>query len=105
MSGNSRHGSGGFCRVRASPRQHGETRSKIDVGRQRSTVVTATDTRVTKPERSSILIRGLCAQKMAEIRRGEKEPTHNGVFGAQARMRNIAPSSAVMRLLDPFRSW
>ena len=76
--GDSRRGSGGVCRVRAALRGNGKNRSRIGVGRQRSTVVTTADTRATNrpegAENTSITSRGLCAHKSPKSEEARRSP-------------------------------
>ena len=94
MLGDSRRGSGGFCRARAALRGHGKKRSESGVGgrKTKSAARTAVDggdggryTSDESPRRNREVVNSRAwpvRAKIAKIRRGEREPTKNSVLGA-----------------------
>ena len=92
MSGDTRRGSGGFCRARATLRRYGKNRSERSVGARetsprpgrRSSWVTAAVTRAINLPRSREVVNPrtwpMCA-KIAKIGRGEREPTPSSALG------------------------
>ena len=93
MLGDTRRGSGGFCRARATPGEYGKNRSESSVGGRKifSTAGTAivggdggSYTSDESPRRSREVVNPhtwpVCA-KIAKIRRGEREPTQNSALG------------------------
>ena len=93
MWGDSRRGSGGFCRASAALRGHGENRSESDVGGRkkistaRTAIVGGDDGSYTSdesPKRSREVVNPhtwpACV-KIMKIRRGERGPTQNSALG------------------------
>ena len=93
MLGDTRRGSGSFCRARATLREYGKNRSESSVGGSKkiSTAGTAivggdggSYTSDESPRRSREIVNPhmwfVCA-KVAQIRRGEREPTQNSTLG------------------------
>ena len=94
MWGDSRRGSGGFCRASAALRGHGENRSESDVGGRKKistdgTAIGGGDGGTYTSDESPRMNREVVnphawpvRAKIAKIRRAEREPTRNSALGA-----------------------